>query len=117
MDDTYAINVAKTEFREGFNSGNPDRVLSVFAAEFTDNSARRPSRYGKDAPVKAASPPGGSVFRVRSPAEHHHVGYRNLGKSCVRLRLARTHADAPEGRRGTSYPQAVSRAMAEAGQR
>ena len=52
MDDTYAINVAKTEFREGFNSGNPDRVLSVFAAEFTDNSDGRPSRYGKDAPVK-----------------------------------------------------------------
>jgi ketosteroid isomerase-like protein len=52
VDDTYAINVAKTEFREGFNTGNPDRVLSVFAPEFTDNSDGRPSRYGKDAPVK-----------------------------------------------------------------
>ena len=52
MDDTYAINVAKTEYREGFNTGNADRVLSVFAPEFTDNSAGRPSRYGKDAPAK-----------------------------------------------------------------
>lgn len=52
MDDTYAINVAKTEYREGFNAGNPDRVLSVFAPEFTDNSDGRPSRYGKDAPIK-----------------------------------------------------------------
>jgi ketosteroid isomerase-like protein len=52
MDDTYAINVAKTEYREGFNTGNADRILSVFAPEFTDNSADRPSRYGKDAPAK-----------------------------------------------------------------
>jgi ketosteroid isomerase-like protein len=52
VDDTYAINVAKTEYREGFNTGNPDRVLSVFAPEFTDNSDGRPSRYSGDAPIK-----------------------------------------------------------------
>ena len=52
MDDTYAINVAKTEYREGFNTGNADRILSVFAHEFTDNSDGRPSRYGSDAPIK-----------------------------------------------------------------
>ena len=52
MDDTYAINVAKTEYREGFNTGNADRVLSVFAPEFTDDSDGRPSRYGSDAPIK-----------------------------------------------------------------
>ena len=52
MDDTYAINVAKTEYREGFNTGNTDQVLSVFAPEFTDNSDGRPSRYGSDAPTK-----------------------------------------------------------------
>ena len=52
MDDTYAINVAKTEYREGFNTGEVERVLSVFAPEFTDNSDGRPSRYGKDAPIK-----------------------------------------------------------------
>ena len=52
MDDTYAINVAKTEYREGFNTGNADRVLAVFASEFTDNSSGRPSRYGSDAPIK-----------------------------------------------------------------
>lgn len=52
MDDNYAINVAKTEYREGFNTGNADRVLSAFAPEFTDNSDGRPSRYGQDAAVK-----------------------------------------------------------------
>ena len=52
MDDTYAINVAKTEYREGFNTGDAERVVSVFAPEFTDNSDGRPSRYGKDAPAK-----------------------------------------------------------------
>ena len=55
MDDTYAINVAKTEYREGFNTGNAERVVSVFAPEFTDNSDGRPSRYGKDAPAKLRS--------------------------------------------------------------
>lgn len=52
MDDTYAINIAKTEYREGFNTGNADRVLAVFAPEFTDNSDGRPSRYGSDAPLR-----------------------------------------------------------------
>lgn len=52
MDDTYAINVAKTEYREGFNMGDAARVVDVFAPEFTDNSDGRPSRYGKDAPAK-----------------------------------------------------------------
>ena len=52
MDDTYLINVARTEYREGFNTGDADRVLAVFAPEFTDNSDGRPSRYGKDAPGK-----------------------------------------------------------------
>ena len=46
MDDTYAINVAKTEYREGFNMGDAARVVDVFAPEFTDNSEGRPSRYG-----------------------------------------------------------------------
>ena len=49
MDDTYAINVAKTEFREGFNTGDVARVLSAFAPEFTDMSDGRPSRYGSQA--------------------------------------------------------------------
>src|SRR5262249_4761976 len=52
MDDTYAINVAKTEYREGFNTGDADRVVSVFTPEFRNTSEGGPSRYGKDAPVK-----------------------------------------------------------------
>jgi len=31
MDDVYAINVAKSQFRDGFNTGDRDLVLSVFA--------------------------------------------------------------------------------------
>jgi ketosteroid isomerase-like protein len=48
----YLINVARTEYREELNTGDADRVVSVFAPEFTDNSDGRPSRYGKDAPAK-----------------------------------------------------------------
>jgi ketosteroid isomerase-like protein len=52
VDDTYAINVAKSEYREGFNTGDAARVLSVFGPEFTDMSDGRPSRYRADAAVK-----------------------------------------------------------------
>ena len=52
MDDTYLINVARTDYREGFNAGDADRVVSVFAPEFTDNSDGRPTRDGNDAPAK-----------------------------------------------------------------
>jgi len=50
MDDSYLINVAKTEFREGYNRGDVDQVLSVFDDEgFTDMSEGGPSLYGEDA--------------------------------------------------------------------
>ena len=52
MDDTYAVNVAKTHYRERFNNGDVKRVVPVFAPQFTDMSDGRPSRYGDDAPVK-----------------------------------------------------------------
>ena len=52
MDDTYALNVAKSEYREGLTTGDVDRILKVFANEFTDMSDGRPSRYAADAPAK-----------------------------------------------------------------
>jgi ketosteroid isomerase-like protein len=48
MDDAYAINLAKTELREGFNSGDVGRVLGVFADEFTDMTEGRPTFWGAD---------------------------------------------------------------------
>jgi len=44
-----AISLAKTEYREGYNSGDADRVLSVYAPEFTDFSEDTPSYYGAEA--------------------------------------------------------------------
>jgi ketosteroid isomerase-like protein len=52
MDDTYAINVAKSHYRDGFNTEDVERVLSAFAPEFTDMSDGRPNRYGADAGPK-----------------------------------------------------------------
>ncbi|MGC1999117.1 MAG: nuclear transport factor 2 family protein [Candidatus Acidiferrales bacterium] len=50
MDDTYRINVAKTTFREAYNRGDVDRLLSVFdEAGFTDMSEGGPSHYGEAA--------------------------------------------------------------------
>ena len=52
MDDVYAINVAKSHYRDGYNNGDVEKVLSVFAPEFTDMSDGRPSRYRTDAAIK-----------------------------------------------------------------
>jgi ketosteroid isomerase-like protein len=52
MDDVYAINVAKSNYREGFNTSDVERVLSVFAPEFTDMSDSHPTRYRADAAIK-----------------------------------------------------------------
>jgi hypothetical protein len=52
VDEYYLINVAKTEYRKGLNAGDADRVVSVFAPEFRDNSDGRPSLYGKNALAK-----------------------------------------------------------------
>ena len=49
MNDVYEINVAKAQFREAYNTGNVDRLLAVFADEFTDMSAGVPSFFGADA--------------------------------------------------------------------
>ena len=56
MNRVYEINVAKSEFRDAYNAGNVDRLLAVFADEFTDMTAGAPSFFGADAE---------SVFRSR----------------------------------------------------
>ena len=48
MDDTYRINVAKTEFREAYNRGDADQLLSVFYEDdLTDMSDGSPNGYGR----------------------------------------------------------------------
>ena len=50
MNDIYSINVAKTEFREGHNTGDVERVAGVFSSHgFTDMSEGEPSAYGIEA--------------------------------------------------------------------
>lgn len=43
MDDRYAINAAKTEIREGYNSGDVERILAVYLDGFGDMSDGFPS--------------------------------------------------------------------------
>jgi ketosteroid isomerase-like protein len=47
-DGRYAINVAKTELREGYNNADVERILSVFSDAFTDLSEGFPSFFGPD---------------------------------------------------------------------
>ncbi len=51
MDDQTAILTAITEYREAFNTGNVDRLMSVFASGFTDMSFGVPSFFGEEAAV------------------------------------------------------------------
>ena len=48
-EDIYKINAAKTEFREAFNSGDVERLLSVFHNEFIDLSLGQPSFFMAEA--------------------------------------------------------------------
>jgi len=45
MDDLYAINAAKTEFRECFNLADPSRVLAIADPDLVSFSDGQPSEY------------------------------------------------------------------------
>jgi hypothetical protein len=47
MDDVYAINVAKTEFREAYNTGDTERLLALLDSSLTDLSNGLCSGYGE----------------------------------------------------------------------
>ena len=49
MDHVYAISTAKTEYREGYNTGDVHRVLAVFADAFIDMSEGQSSTFGTSA--------------------------------------------------------------------
>lgn len=49
MDDTYAINLAKSRFREGFKRADPEMVLSIYDNAFSDMSFGLPSFFDCDA--------------------------------------------------------------------
>jgi ketosteroid isomerase-like protein len=76
MDDVYLINRAKSEFREAYNTGDVDRLLSVFADGLVDYSNALPSSYGFDAR---------SALKKRSAAlfESYHVRLEILIASIV----------------------------------
>jgi ketosteroid isomerase-like protein len=58
MNEKYAINLAKTIYREAYREGDVDKLLSVFASGgFTDMSDGQPSKYGLEA---------GTVLRQRA---------------------------------------------------
>src|ERR1700758_401174 len=48
MDDLYAINVAKTEIREAYSTGDVERLLAVLDSNLVEYSDGRRSGYGED---------------------------------------------------------------------
>ena len=66
MDAKYAINLAKTTYREVYEQGDVKKLLSVFATEgFTDMSEGLPSKYAPEASTV-----------LRSRAEQLFADYR-----------------------------------------
>jgi ketosteroid isomerase-like protein len=50
MEAKYAINLAKTTYREAYEQGDVEQLLSIFATNgFTDMSEGLPSKYGQEA--------------------------------------------------------------------
>jgi ketosteroid isomerase-like protein len=49
LDDRLAINIAKTDIRDGFNSGDVDRIMNAYSENLADMSGGMPSFYGPDA--------------------------------------------------------------------
>src|SRR5271155_607480 len=47
MDDLYAINAAKTEFRDAFNFAEVPRILAIADPEIVNFSDGQPSEFGK----------------------------------------------------------------------
>jgi ketosteroid isomerase-like protein len=47
MDDLYAINAAKTEFRECFNLGDTSRMLAIVDPDLVTFSDGQPSEFGE----------------------------------------------------------------------
>lgn len=48
MDDLYAINVAKTEFRDCFNLGDTSRMLAIADPDLVTFSDGQPSEFGNE---------------------------------------------------------------------
>jgi ketosteroid isomerase-like protein len=49
MDDLYAINVAKTHFREAYNTGDVERLIAILAPDVIDFSDARNSAFSDGA--------------------------------------------------------------------
>jgi ketosteroid isomerase-like protein len=47
MDDLYAVNAAKSEFREGLNRGDTSQVLAIVDPDLINFSDGQPSEFGK----------------------------------------------------------------------
>ena len=47
MDDLYAINAAKTEFREAFNQGDPRGIIAIAHPDLINFSDGQPSEFGE----------------------------------------------------------------------
>jgi ketosteroid isomerase-like protein len=66
VDDLYAINIAKTEFRDAFNTGDMPGLVSVLAPDVVAFSARRPCAFGAGVAETLAA-------QYRELAEHYRM--------------------------------------------
>ena len=104
MNDIYAINAAKTEFRDGYNTADVDRLLSVFADGFADLSAGVPSFFGDEAKSVLRSRTVKPLPEVSRHARRRHYVDPRGAQHSVRFWLAYAYPGPPSRRRPDHKP-------------
>ena len=83
MDDVYAINAAKSQFRDGFNTGDRDLVLSVFAPKIHRYVRRASQPLRDDAGEKLGAPLADLFCPLRCEDQCHHYCHSDSGNTAV----------------------------------
>ena len=109
MDDLYAINAAKTEFREAFNQGDACRIIAIADPDLINFSDGQPSEFGES---------GLESFKRRLEklfADYNAHLFRDRDRNPLAIRcrpwlwVARSHTDAEARRRAHSSPLSLCR--------
>ena len=72
VDDVNLISLAKTEYREGYNNADVERVLAVFADVFTNMSEGDCSFFGEEGkgPARTVLSPVHAASRADESSDH-----------------------------------------------
>ncbi len=97
MDDRYAINLLKTEIREAYNTGSPERLLAVLDVDF----------------IQFADTRHGAVRKIQRTSCADRDRNKVAWRCRPGIRLARDDAHAQKWRRPRVHAHALSGCVEE----